>query len=53
MDKEELISFLERQSNMLLGMTMDLRIPKDTRECLRTSSREIDGVVEKLLNNKD
>lgn len=53
MDKEELISFLERQSNMLLGMTMDPRIPQDTKECLGNSSREIDAVVAKLNDSED
>lgn len=53
MDKEELIAFLERQSNMLLGMTMDPRIPADTKECLRNSSRDVDEVVAKLSNSED
>lgn len=44
----ELIEFLENTSNLLLGMTMDPRIPADTKECLRTKSKEIDAVVAKL-----
>lgn len=47
---EEDIQTIESVSNILLGMSIDPRIPADVRECLRDQSQRIDKVMKQFTD---
>lgn len=50
---EVLIQELESVSNMLLGMTLDKRIPEDTRECMRERAAKLSELVELMSEDEE
>lgn len=51
MNNEELLEQLESSANFMRGMAFDPRIPSDTRQALIERAQEIDGLVEKYLDD--
>lgn len=50
---EVLIQELESVSNMLLGMTLDKRIPEDTRERMRERAAKLSELVELMSEDEE
>lgn len=51
MNNEELLEQLESAANFMRGMSLDPRIPSDTKQALIERAQEIDCLVEKYLDD--
>ena len=47
-----LLLMLESAQNLLLGMTMDPRIPQDTRDVMLSKANEIGAVLAQALDEE-
>ena len=52
-DYERMIEVLEETANMLRGMCMDQRIPRDTRDAMNDRAAKLDAAVETALAAKE
>lgn len=52
-DYEWIIELIEETANMLRGMCMDQRIPRDTRDAMNDRAAKLDAAVEAALAAKE
>jgi hypothetical protein len=46
---EEQLLLIEKTANTLRGMTMDPRIPADTKDCMRLLFQELEAALEAAM----